>query len=461
MDNKISPPLWTSIFGLSCVLIILLSALSFRLYYQQHPLTKPITTDQTLPDNPSSWKTYTSPVSGFKIDLPSSWKILNDNLVILEVSNQAFNPDLHNGMTPGLGQVIVYFKLTHAALENYSSNPRYFISTEGVPVIELGKYIGPTGSFAVTTLYRQNDPQIPEFEQTISQILSTFKFKNSDDTSIWKTYNKNSYFKLKYPQGWFINYDLNNNLFISSTNPKLGGNFAGFKIEFNDPGKVFINTEFSSKSPMIIDGFPGYKLTPNSAPENLLSTEYYISRENLLFHFSLSEDLGFPERNEKEINDKILSTFKFISSGDTSTWKTYTDPENNYSIGYPDYIYKSKSCIGEELLLIDVNSELSTTLSACNRDWPYELEIRVSDKPFSEEISNQYYSVTQKVITLDQNPATMYTATQIKEYGPDSPQGLLWYIKVHFAQNNKYYEIFFKDHENLNVFNQVLSTIKF
>jgi len=217
-------------------------------------------------------------------------------------------------------------EISNTTLDNY---PALLIDCPKSPlpgkslVIQKGKYI-----YQVFVNFGNAHTKYYSEAQTNSlfnQILSTFKFINLQptptakiDTSNWKTYKNNVYFEFKYPQNWFIFHDLNNNLFISSTNPKLGGNFAGFKIEYDDPKKVFINTEFISKSPVTINGFPGYKLTPNSAAEDLLSTEYYISKENLLYKFSLSEDLGFPERNEKEINNEILSTFEFIPQFENS-----------------------------------------------------------------------------------------------------------------------------------------------
>jgi hypothetical protein len=150
----------------------------------------------------------------------------------------------------------------------------------------------------------------------------------SNSNPAWKTYIASTGdFKFKFPPNWFLVFDQNNRLFISSTDPKNGGNLAGFRIEvFSNPKITSLNTlrkfildKYPYLDPKIylslaqISSLSGYKLKIDAAPKNILPTEYYLLKNNLIYKIIISEDTGFPERNEAVINAKILSSLKFTN----------------------------------------------------------------------------------------------------------------------------------------------------
>jgi len=132
-------------------------------------------TPTTGVDETENWKTYTNEEVGFEFKYPSNWQVVLPTNTSFTISNLYFDPAL-DGTTPLPNQVFLKFNLTHASLENYSSEKHEYVSTEGVMVIEQGRYINSSESLGIISLYRSNDPNIPIYERTISQILSTFKF---------------------------------------------------------------------------------------------------------------------------------------------------------------------------------------------------------------------------------------------------------------------------------------------
>jgi len=150
--------------------------------------------------------------------------------------------------------------------------------------------------------------------------------KNSD-TSNWKAYKNEKYgFEFKYPESWFIAYETDSDIYITSTNPENGGNFAGFRVKIYSDSSVidlpslkkYIIEKYPYLDPAIylstitIDGVSTYKLIEDAAPENIYPTQYFLLNKGVIYQIEATQDLGFPERNENQTNNQILSTFKFL-----------------------------------------------------------------------------------------------------------------------------------------------------
>ncbi|KKR30377.1 MAG: hypothetical protein UT61_C0008G0033 [Candidatus Woesebacteria bacterium GW2011_GWA1_39_8] len=186
------------------VVVIVIIGLGFLIYYSlQKGLIKTIPSNKfsltptTSIDETADWKTYRSEKYGFEFKYPTDWLIILQTDFSFVVSNMDFDPALE-GATPLPGQVFLKFYLTHASLENYSSVKKSYISTEGVEVIKQGRYIDPSESIGIISLYRADDPKKEKHEKIIDLIVSTFKFTNND---LQKEY-KNEEVSFKYPSGW-------------------------------------------------------------------------------------------------------------------------------------------------------------------------------------------------------------------------------------------------------------------
>ena len=141
--------------------------------FEQHPTTS----DQTTPSFTKDWMIYKSDKFNFEFKYPNDWQIIFPSEYSFTVSNKYFDPSL-NGVTPLPGQVFLRFYLTHSASENYSTDKKVYRSTEGVDVIEQGRYIDPSASISIISLYRVDDVNVKKYEETINQIISTFKLTN-------------------------------------------------------------------------------------------------------------------------------------------------------------------------------------------------------------------------------------------------------------------------------------------
>ena len=127
------------------------------------------------PNDTVKFKTYRNNEYNFEFDYPPSWYILRNDSLGLTLSNLYIDP-ANNVITPYPGEVIVNFTFTHAGSENYTSKPIESVSNEGVNIVRQGRFIDKSGSLAITSIYRKNDPEINQFENDINIILSTFKF---------------------------------------------------------------------------------------------------------------------------------------------------------------------------------------------------------------------------------------------------------------------------------------------
>lgn len=151
-----------------------------------------------------------------------------------------------------------------------------------------------------------------------------------------------------------------------------------------------------------------------------------------------------------------------INSGSYRGWVEFTDYDNGYSIKFPPNVYTRQNCIGEGFLLQENKSSPPLSESRmCDRDHPYHLEISINNKPATVPITDKYYKVTVKKITIDGIPTNIYVSDLTYEPGANEMQWREWFKEVFVEKNGKYYNIYFQDKENEKLFDQILSTFKF
>lgn len=162
-----------------------------------------------------------------------------------------------------------------------------------------------------------------------------------DETTGWQTYTNNQYnFEFKYPKKFILNETTTENSILSlqdssnteerlSTLPDISLRASSIPEgkKFEDILISDVVFDGSGGNPKSIDEFSSKKLGNNTVYyietgrfEGILSTNYYIVRNNLIFSFvSTSSPIDWTNPNYKTENDQlnknlqqIFSTLKFI-----------------------------------------------------------------------------------------------------------------------------------------------------
>lgn len=208
------------------VLLLLSVSIAAFFAYQTQTLVKELTllkssptpvssTEPTL-DPTADWKTYTNTSSNYSIKYPSNWKIENQSAG----SMGTIVPDARyiqigygNAVSGVLGieelQIIppseeanlnstkVVGNLTLRCNGQFTSDTKTWC---WIKVPNMDKYLN------IQVFKNTNE----EMNGLLDQILSTFKFSESDSTANWKTYTNNEFgFQMKYPPVWKLEVDKN------------------------------------------------------------------------------------------------------------------------------------------------------------------------------------------------------------------------------------------------------------
>ena len=154
-----------------------------------------------------------------------------------------------------------------------------------------------------------------------------------DEILGWDTYTSPTMkITFSYPSTWFLSSETEHRVGVVSTNPNRGGNLAGLQVQVQTYPREFSESTFWSQlekeylnyghgvvsenknnlQKVEIGSISAYTGSSDAATENILEHYYFLYKENRIYKITVTEDLGFPERNVRDISDKIISSFRFL-----------------------------------------------------------------------------------------------------------------------------------------------------
>ncbi|MDP3954560.1 MAG: hypothetical protein Q8Q06_04050 [bacterium] len=302
--------------------------------------------DQT---DTSGWQTYRNEEFGFEVRLPELWRIDNCGIPNGIYFNVKCNTDAPDNGSIDVRNIDYYneqLSLLRGAtnLINLKEEDINIGDIQAKKFTwEVGKNEGPgpgPGSISQEIIFKHNSNTfVIYFTETwpgqnlspiFDQILSTFRFIDSSDTSTWQTYRNEEFgFEVKYPENSFELRELTSSIQIKERG----------RIEYETeglPSGVYISayeTDFNN----IDDFFNDYKNTfledlglkreelmtnikkttfKNASAYNFVdnfgigSTDITVVLKSG-FYFRISKSLGGSNLGGYEVHDQILSTFRF------------------------------------------------------------------------------------------------------------------------------------------------------
>ncbi len=183
-----------------------------------------------------------------------------------------------------------------------------------------------------------------------------------------------------------------------------------------------------------------------------------------LLVFVITQQLSQPQYFSYTNLGKTSSHSAQASSMDTSSWKTYTNAENKYSIKYPSDQFVRLNCPNEGLDLTprtasNTNTNENVLLPTCGRDGRFDIEVQAYDTSPQIPADGKDYSVKRSVITvagIDSDRYIIKVKPECKGFcGPE------WIEEVVLFSDKKYYVFYSTKENNQEIFDTMLSTFKF
>ncbi len=177
-----------------------------------------VTMPSATPDPTAGWKTYTNVQYGFQLKYPPDWSVevspdgksialvsAETEMALEENNKELSDPKLiKNCITEGPVSEIVFSNHSTLALDIQQYHPQVIEKNYNGIIFKVHPIFGMIDG---TTYETEKDNKNYVFDvydpARIDQILSTFKFTNSVDTSTWKTYTNTKYgYSIQYPETW-------------------------------------------------------------------------------------------------------------------------------------------------------------------------------------------------------------------------------------------------------------------
>jgi len=183
------------------------------------------------------------------------------------------------------------------------------------------------------------------------------------DISDWETYRNIKYgYEIKYPKEWIVKdfshfyKERNDEEHLSDIrfhSQDESNRMIAVHVYNNSRGLSlnqwldFYTTDYSGcivddRESILIAGIEGIK--GNHTCGDVVREGIFLSKENKIYNIDLLKFVTeFPVEDYEKIYSQILSTFKFIEPKfvepiNTSSWKTFTNPEAKFTLKYPSNI---------------------------------------------------------------------------------------------------------------------------
>lgn len=280
----------------------------------------------------ANWKTYTSGEISFKY--PQGWKVSSSSSYFrLEITPNSYsgngssvifltyydNPNnlslkaFDDANTGASGNSPGLYSPSNKQMALSDGTVVYFSENVACEPTACDSYIIPYKNKIYTV--RSGKPQvIPNQKQILDQILSTFKFTETIDTSTWKTYKGNK-FTFAYPS------EFENKNCPRSFEPTMLCTVA--QDESVEPILYYIYLSDIKSLPSsyryeegMISGYSTYKTTDEPSRSGAI-TVFIKQNENSFVSISFTpydQEQPFPNQQKFEnLFDQILSTFKFTN----------------------------------------------------------------------------------------------------------------------------------------------------
>lgn len=269
-----------------------------------------------------SWKEYHDEILGFSLSYPAGYTVSRElrtkysngkNWYQIRVTDPSKKASLLIEVNPdGYGPIFADGNLT---VNKNSSGYLTMVSTEtlagtannldGIKIISVNSVGDYDWTISYPDYVSQRDySKSQEFDTTLKNILTSFKFPDSDDN--WQTYRNEQYgFEFQYPSVWEL----------KTSNDKLipGGVWWTFK-------KNGLNTYFSIASfPINVDPFLFGKFEGFSYIGKNVKYKFYTQ------FIPEAEPDVIKEANELKLTIKI----------DVSGWQTYRNEQYGFSLVFP------------------------------------------------------------------------------------------------------------------------------
>ncbi len=269
-------------------------------------------------DETTDWNTYRNDEYGFEIKYPNEWEFLvNDPY---GEKYPSFRDKKYNGSFEWPGLDINWPPIY--GLEISKTESRFFkLEDARNDLITISFTLDPKIIIATCKLYLD-----PDVIKICNQMLSTFKFIETDETADWKTY-KDENVTFKFPPRWVEKPIL------------IRG--SGYTQEFEDPenkfsftfsstgnysqvtGKPYANIDEYINMPykvkaVVIDGQEGRQPLPRAGSENINSAMFFSKDSKFIYTFELKTGNNALDTSVNDVNEgqrlfnQMLSSFKFL-----------------------------------------------------------------------------------------------------------------------------------------------------